>query len=162
MEAIVTLTGYETKSGTGQRGPWTVHIFSDGSSKYSTFDAGLGRTALGLLNAPARIVYEAQERGNKLVSIEAAPAGASAPQGTTPTQSSGGARQGDWSPEKELRVTRAGIAQRLGPAMFNALPADEQTFHNALLIAERLVRYAYEGYSEGENVVSAPDEFPAF
>ena len=57
-EIRTTLVSHEPKSGTGQKGPWTLHIFKDAAGQsYKTFEAPIGNRAYGLLNLPAVLTY---------------------------------------------------------------------------------------------------------
>ena len=54
-----TLTGVDTKSGSNQRGAWTLSIFTaaDGG-EFTTFDGGLASKASSLLNQPVTVEWE--------------------------------------------------------------------------------------------------------
>ena len=63
MNQVVTLMGFETKTGSNDSGGWTLYLFKDaGGNKYQTFDDDLGSTAAGLINKSVEVEYEVQER----------------------------------------------------------------------------------------------------
>ena len=77
-----TLTGHTTKSGNGQYGPWTLHLFTAANGEtYQTGKQDIANAAYALLNQPVTIIFVTKTRGqyrnNKIESV--APAGAGAP-----------------------------------------------------------------------------------
>jgi hypothetical protein len=145
-EATTTLVSEEQKSGSSQRGPWTVYKFTDAAGqKFSTFDDRLATKAREALNHAVVIEYEHNGKGNNLTAVLPASNGQSPANGSeavrTALTSSGGAPvapQGD-----AVGKTKAIIAAQIAPALFESLPADEQTFENAVQIMDRLVQYAF-------------------
>jgi hypothetical protein len=54
-----TLIGYQAKNGTGARGPWTLHLYTDAAGQsYRTFEAPISNRVYGLLNQPVVLTYE--------------------------------------------------------------------------------------------------------
>jgi hypothetical protein len=63
LQQIVTLTGFETKTGSNDNGGWTLYLFKDGGgNKYQTFEDDLGSKASGLIGKSVDVEYEVQER----------------------------------------------------------------------------------------------------
>lgn len=63
MQQVVTLVGVETKTGQGQKGPWTLKVYKDaGGNKYQTFDGPLQQIADSLLGQSASVVYDVETR----------------------------------------------------------------------------------------------------
>ena len=66
MQQVVTLTGLETKSGAGDKGPWTLSTFKDaGGNKFQTFDGALAGLAQSLLGQQVTVTYEVETRSYK-------------------------------------------------------------------------------------------------
>jgi len=66
LQQVVTLTGLETKSGAGDKGPWTLSTFKDaGGNKFQTFDGALAGLAQSLLGQQVTVTYEVETRSYK-------------------------------------------------------------------------------------------------
>lgn len=153
MEAITTLTGYEVKTGQGQRGPWSMHLFKDAAGvSFQTFDSGLGNRAAQLLHQTVRLVYEPEtnQRGytnNVLKAIEIAAGGTQPTQAFAPQpapQLAPAPQQRGNDPEREERIMRQSGA-KVAVELIGFFPEDQRTLNNLVLISESLVKYFTAG-----------------
>jgi hypothetical protein len=122
----VVFVGHEVKSGMGQRGPWTLNLFTDQQGRsFQTFDGPTASMALGLLNQPISVTFEAKQngqftnyeikgilpaQGGVAVPVAAAPAPA-AVQAAPPAQAAPPS-QGVTGAEKDARISRAASLDR--------------------------------------------------
>lgn len=156
MEISTTLTGVELKTGSSGRGPWTLYLFEAPGFKCQTFDDGLGRTAQGLLQRPARIVYDVEQRGehsnNVIKSIEAAD-GATATQTQSSTQSSAEqsqqtAAQSAGLSAKDEQIHRQ-VAAKVSASLLEYFPPEQQTTTNFWIIVDDLLHFFNTGQHQG-------------
>lgn len=60
---VVTFTEVSKKTGSTNKGPWTMFLFSNGNGgKFQTFDYGLGTKAEARIGQPLKIEYHPEER----------------------------------------------------------------------------------------------------
>lgn len=157
MEAVVQLTGVETKSGSNARGTWTMYLFSasDGQ-KYQTFDKQLGPSLQSHIGGQnLRLLYEEKSNGefiNRVVtSFEVAPAGLAPSSGgpavgggqTQPTQTPPTTTASS-SDEKDLRIHRQ-TAAKVGAQLLAYFPPEQQTLTTFNAVVDELVDFFQNG-----------------
>lgn len=137
----VTITGYESKSGNGQRGPWLMHKFkaSDGR-EYTTFDAATAQKAQAAGTNPVILSYEERQKDQyvnyTLLGVQ--PAGAASP---APVQQTVQAPQAQT--DKDQKITRL-AAQRTAAQLIGNVSVD-QSIGNYRKLVEELILHAETG-----------------
>ena len=59
MQTQTVFTGYDTKSGNGKKGPWTLHLFTDKNDQvYKTFETALANELAGTRGQQVTVEYE--------------------------------------------------------------------------------------------------------
>ena len=162
METITTLVGYQTKSGNGQRGPWTLHLFNDAAGqKYQTFDGGLANRAGQLMHQPVRVAFDVKSnngyQNNELTAIELAPQGAVVQQPAQQPMNGGGAHQPQSSPTDDSK--RRWAASQVAVVWLGFLPEHERTIESLIVLSEQLIRYYQNGPNAFVGTSSPVTEF---
>jgi len=183
-EIRTTLVSHEPKSGTGQRGPWTLHVFKDSSgASFQTFEAPIGNRVYGLLNQPVVLTYtekpakDPQYPPNKVIGdvrpdtsaggsvAPVAPKGAPAAPPTEPQQNAGPSPTTLPAPvgggdDRELRIMRQSALERairyqaVHPVR-NQDPLPEDLYG----LAEEFIHYFQTGEYPGKSERAVVDEF---
>lgn len=174
MEVVTTLTGYDTKSGMGQRGPWTLHLFADSTgTKFQTFDGGLASRIGQMMHQTVRLVYDVEQRNgypnNVIKAIELAP-------GVQPTQQpqqqtfNGAAAPQPSSDDSKRRWAASDVAAatlQAAVTLLGYLPEEQRTLQTLVAVfetlcrnvetgAEALIAYYQNGPSSSSQVPAAP------
>jgi len=160
MSQMLTFTKVFTASGEKNGKPWMRWDWKTGDdTKYSTFDDLTGQITLGQpVNVEIELVQNGQYTNRTITAV--LPAGGqqatgSLPEALQPVRSEMVASQGHPAPvegpgrpqgtsDDAKGKTRAIYAAQMGVALFNSLPADEQTMEAAKQIMDALVDYAFQ------------------
>lgn len=148
-EIVTNLTGVEVKTGTTDKGPWSLSIFSSENGKYQTFDKALGGTAQGRIGqGPTRIVYHEETRGdftnNIIDAIEAAPSGVTPPPQQQPDAGLALQQAVQVISEKDQQIHRQ-TAAKVAAELLQYFPAEERTIATFDTVCDRLVEFFNHG-----------------